>query len=96
VHDFYLGYKKFGIIHVAIAGGGLIMVIIGMIIVASTAVNVWGVRVPTASGWGIGGILTLIGWLAMAGSGIWGLITGIMCLTKSGQYGHDANGVPLI
>lgn len=95
-HDFYLGYKKNAIIHVILGGGGIILGIIGAMIVASS-MNLRSL-LTGSTGWQgpLGGILSWIGWLAVAGSAIWGIVGGVMCLTKSGQYSRDANGNMLI
>ena len=97
VHSFYLGQKTLGIIHVCLGGGGLLLTVLGPILGGGMAVSgaVGGSYAAAAGGLGAMFILPIIGSLAMSASGIWGLIEGIMCLTKSGKYGHDANGVPL-
>jgi len=89
VHDFYLGYKSQGIIHVCIAGGGLMLFILSGVVAFAS--------VGASSGGGVlvGGAMSLIGMLALSANGIWGLVSGIMCLAKSGKYKTDANGIPL-
>jgi TM2 domain-containing membrane protein YozV len=96
-HDFYLGYKKFAIIHCALFGGGILLMIISGIVAASSVTNIYSyANGSLGASLAISGILSAVGGAATSGSGIWGLVTGIMALSKSGQYAHDANGTPLI
>jgi TM2 domain-containing membrane protein YozV len=92
-HSFYLGQKTLGIIHLCLGGGGALLCVLAIIL-----------PVMFLGGGDLGGafgsvvlapVLISVGTLAMSASGIWGLIEGVMCLTKSGKYAYDANGVPL-
>jgi TM2 domain-containing membrane protein YozV len=94
VHDFYLGYKTTAIIHLCLGGGGFILTIVSAILpFAFAGAGNYGSAIGAVV---IMPVLAGIGYLLIAGSGIWGLISGIMCLSKNGKYARDANGVPLI
>jgi len=82
-----------GIVHVCLAGGGLLLFIIGTALpaVMFTSGNFGGAVGMTM----LTPVLVGLGWMAIMASWIWGIVTGIMCLTKSGKYARDANGVLL-
>ena len=92
IHDFYLGYTKFGIIHLAMSFGGGLLSVLLIFLGASSAMTMTegGVGVGFAS-W----LLAPLGAIIASASGLWGFIAGIMCLAKSGMYAHDASGNPL-
>lgn len=76
-HDWYLGDKKKGIIHVCLAASGIIVSIIASVVLPSAlsyrALLSWA---------GLISILGLIATLIMAGNGIWGLVEGIIILSQ--------------
>lgn len=83
-HNWYLGEKKNGIIHVCLFGAGLLLEIIGSIIVATN---------PLAA-WRMGGLLTalaIIGGLIISANSIWGLIEGIIIMS-AGDAGLARKG----
>ncbi|MDR0887429.1 MAG: TM2 domain-containing protein [Candidatus Nomurabacteria bacterium] len=92
IHDFYLGYKKEAIIHIAIVGGGIVAEIIAGVLSASSLSYSSLYSGSFASKLAIAGVLSTVGGLAISASGLWGLISGIMCFTKNGKYGHDSTG----
>ena len=76
-HDWYLGNKKKGIIHVCLAASGLLVFLIASVIL------------PTALSYrtyyhmiGLIGILSTIAGLIMAGNSIWGFVEGIIILSQ--------------
>ena len=73
-HNWYLGEKNKGLIHVGLMGGGVVLQIITVAILPSvfTSLSVIGIM----------GVLTGVASLAMAASGIWGFIEGVMILTQ--------------
>ncbi|MDR2064043.1 MAG: TM2 domain-containing protein [Candidatus Nomurabacteria bacterium] len=96
-HDFYLGYKKMGIIHVVLLVVSIILIIVSGALAVGAATNPYSyldgsVGSKVSAGLVLGGI----GWVVMAGNGLWGFVTGIMVFAKSGKYGRDANGTPLV
>lgn len=76
-HNWYLGEKNKGIIHVCMMGGGLLVQIVASAILPNvlslSALLTWA---------SIIGILGTISALAMSASGIWGLVEGITILTQ--------------
>ena len=78
--DFYLGYIKFGLVHLA-------MILVGLAAILGVGLNgiFWGGSFETLVIWGLG-------YLLLAVNSLWGLIEGIMCLMKAGKYGRDARG----
>ena len=93
-HCFYLGYNRLAIAHLAVGGSGILLITIGSLLpfafigAGSLDGAIWStILMPAIVG---------IGWLLMIGSGIWGLIESIMCLSKNGKFAHDADGVPLV
>lgn len=76
-HDWYLGDKKKGIIHVCLAASGLIMTIVASAILP--AALSWRALITMA--WLIT-ILDGIAGLIMAANGLWGLIEGIQILVQ--------------
>lgn len=95
-HNFYLGQKKLGFIHVGLVGGSILLTIISTIVAASQTTVQGLLSGGFGASFGATVILGTISTLVICASGIWGLIEGIMCLTKSGKYGQDANGVPTV
>jgi hypothetical protein len=91
-HDWYLGYKKFGIIHVCLVAGAIVMMVVSGIL--ATSLLDWRSYLDSSVAWKatLAGILSTGGAIVAGGNGIWGLVTGIMCFAKSGMYGHDADG----
>lgn len=93
-HNWYLGQKQKGIIHLCLIGGAILLTIIGSIMTsAGVATSIYSYRVSGGSAAlaVIGGILAFIGGLANVGNGIWGLVEGIMILVK-GDAGLAAQG----
>ena len=86
VHNFYLGDKKKGIIHVAMSCGGILLQIIFGIITTAGFFRLSGIA--------IFGILSAAAGLAITASGIWGLIEGIIILTE-GDAGLARKGFPV-
>lgn len=88
------GYGRLAIAHLAVGGSGILLITIGSLLpfafigAGSLDGAIWStILMPAIVG---------IGWLLMIGSGIWGLIESIMCLSKNGKFAHDADGVPLV
>ncbi len=84
-HDWYLGDKKKGIIHLAIFGGSFILIILTsvMLAIASLAdVSIISIFF---------GFLAVIAYLAMVGNGIWGFVEGVILLVQ-GDAGLAAKG----
>ena len=74
-HNWYLGQKRRGLLHcVLFLGGLLILTIFGSLAAVTT------VRLPILGIFFFG--ITAIGWIAMAGNSIWGLIEGIIILSQ--------------
>ena len=88
-HNWYLGEKKKGIIHVCMMAGGVLVEILAILILPSalslSALITMGVVL---------GILSSIAGLTMAASAIWGLVEGIMILS-AGDAGLAAKGYPV-
>lgn len=95
IHDFYLGYKKQGKIHLLMTFGGwavsIAMSIVVLVIEVSQDVdlNLKVARIGLA--WAV-----LIGYVMTFASWVWGFAEGILCLLKKGKYGRDADGQKLI
>lgn len=84
-HDWYLGNKKMGIIHLAIFGGSFVLIILTSIMLAiASLANVSIISV-------FFGFLAVIAYIAMVGNGIWGFVEGIMLLVQ-GDAGLAAKG----
>lgn len=76
-HDWYLGDKKKGIIHVCLAASGLIVSVIASVILPATL----SFRAMLSMA-GLIAILSGIATLIMLGNGIWGFVEGIVILTQ--------------
>ena len=84
-HNWYLGEKRNGIIHVCLAGVGIVLEIVPTVITASASIfTVYSLA-------GLLTALTAIGGLLISGSGLWGLIEGIMILS-AGDAGLARKG----
>lgn len=81
-HSWYLGDKKNGIIHVSLAGGALVLIIIAAIITASSATSLYGMASYVSGGFAWTAILSGLGALIMAGNGIWAFVEGIILLSQ--------------
>ena len=87
-HNWYLGENKKGITHLCLFGGGFIFTIFGAILTGVTV----GARVPV-----IGllfGLVAMVGYIAIIGNSIWGLVEGIILLAQ-GDAGLAAKGYPV-
>lgn len=87
VHYFYLGDKKKGIIHVCMAGAGIVLSIIASVI------PILSLRAAITMAW----LLSILGLLAAAASAaswIWGLVDGIRILV-AGDAGLARRGIPV-
>ncbi len=73
-HNWYLGEKKKGIIHVALTGGGFLLIMLSAVMVALTA------KVPFLGFFF--GFLMFISYIAIMGSGIWGFVEGVIILVQ--------------
>ena len=76
-HCWYLGDKKKGIIHVCLAGSGIIFSILSAVILP--AVMSWSALITYAWVFTILGALTAA---ALSGNAIWGLVEGIIILSQ--------------
>lgn len=85
--DFYLGYKKVGIIKLIVWAVGMILYVPGYTayVNAIVAGNLNASPSP----------LMIIGTLVLLALGIWVLVTFIQILVRKGRYATDANGQPL-
>lgn len=76
-HDWYLGNKKKGIIHVCLAASGFLVFLIASVILPSA------LSYRALLSWtGLISVLAMIATLMMSGNGIWGFVEGIMILTQ--------------
>lgn len=89
-HDWYLGKKVKGAIHVALAAAGVILVMVATIIVANVDEFRLSVYGPPAYAFA----MYIVAYLVLFGNGIWGLVEGIILLTK-GDAGLQAQGYTL-
>lgn len=89
-HNWYLGEKSKGILHVVLAASGLVLTVLAGAILPE--VLPW--RFVYRAGW-LFVLLNSIGWLAMAASELWGFIEGIQILTK-GDAGLAMRGYPVV
>ena len=87
VHNFYLGQKQKGLIHIGMVVVALILVFIGMIAV--------GAALDGGSGAAVGGIIYVLGAVVSAVNGIWAFVEFILILIRKDSYGVDEHGLPL-
>ncbi|MCL2085767.1 hypothetical protein FWH09_02440 [Candidatus Saccharibacteria bacterium] len=78
----------------ALFGVGLALFIVSSIMLAGSMSVQSIISGAYASRVAMAGIFSTIAWIVMAGNGIWGLVEGILILTKpkSGKYAQDASG----
>lgn len=76
-HDWYLGNKKKGLIHVLLAGAGLVLALIVPAILSASM----SILTVMQFGW-LFMMLDLIGWGLMSASSIWGFVEGVIILSK--------------
>lgn len=88
-HNWYLGEKTKGIIHVCMMCGGVVVEILASIILP----NVLSFSALLTMAW-LFSILTAVAGLAMSASAIWGLVEGIQILV-GGDAGLAAKGYPV-
>lgn len=84
-HDWYLGDKKKGLIHVILFAGSFVVIMLSSIVTAVAMLS--GIGFISA----IFGFLAAIAYLIMMGNGIWGLVEGIIILVQ-GDAGLAAKG----
>lgn len=84
-HDWYLGDKKKGLIHVILFAGSFVVIMLSSIVTAVAMLS--GIGFISA----IFGFLAAIAYLVMMGNGIWGLVEGIIILVQ-GDAGLAAKG----
>lgn len=85
-HNWYLGEKRNGIIHVCLAGAGIVLEIVGAIILPASMSPLTLYRMAALIT-----ALSAIGGLLISASGLWGLIEGIMILS-AGDAGLARKG----
>ncbi|MBQ2659944.1 TM2 domain-containing protein [Candidatus Saccharibacteria bacterium] len=88
-HNWYLGEKKKGIIHICLFASGIIVEILATIILPM-ALSLSSLLAMA----GVLSILASLAGLAMAGNGIWGLVEGITLLSQ-GDEGLARKGYPV-
>ncbi len=76
-HKFYLGIKRPAVIQMAFGGGGLVLAVV--------VANIFLFLGIFGIGLFIGFLLYFVGYIALAGAGILGLVEGIIYLTKSDE-----------
>ncbi len=84
-HNWYLNQKTKGIIHLCLTCGGFIVMMLGSVLLGLSASS----RLPFFAI--LGGLLAFVAYIAMLGSGIWGLVEGIILLAQ-GDAGLAAKG----
>lgn len=84
-HNWYLNQKTKGIIHLCLTCGGFIVMMLGSVLLGLGASS----RLPFFVI--LGGLLAFVAYIAMLGSGIWGLVEGIILLAQ-GDAGLAAKG----
>lgn len=89
-HNWYLGEKTKGIIHVALAGGGMLLYIIADFVLP--AILSW--RSLSAIAWLIV-IMNLVASVVSMGNGIWGFVEGITILVQ-GDLGLMRKGFAVV
>ena len=85
--DFYLGYKKVGIIKLVLWALGMILYMPGY---ASYVQSLMAGDLSAGPGF-----MMILCSLLLFAVGIWALVTFIQVLIKKGMYATDANGQPL-
>ena len=84
-HDWYLGDKKKGLIHVLLFAGSFVVIMLSSIVTAIASYS--GIGFISA----VFGFLAAIAYLVMMANGIWGLVEGIIILVQ-GDAGLAAKG----
>lgn len=84
-HDWYLGDKKKGLLHVLLFAGSFVVIMLSSIVTAVALYS--GIGFLSA----VFGFLAAIAYLVMMGNGIWGLVEGIILLVQ-GDAGLAAKG----
>lgn len=93
-HSWYLGKKKQGIAHVCLFAAGLILMVIAMIVIFSSAHTVYlysSYSIQTANEPFAAILLMFLAWAVMMGNGIWALVEAIILLVQ-GDAGLAAKG----
>ena len=88
-HNWYLGEKTKGIIHICLMSGGILLEVLAGILLP----NILSYSALISMAW-LFAILTPIAGLCMAASSIWGLVEGIQILV-GGDAGLAAKGFPV-
>lgn len=84
-HDWYLGNKKNGLIHVILFAGSFVVILLSSVVAAVATLS--GIGFLTA----VFGFFAAIAYLVLMGNGIWGLVEGIILLVQ-GDAGLAAKG----
>ena len=84
-HDWYLGDKKGGLIHIVLLAGSFVVILLSSVVAAVALVG--GINFLSA----IFGFFASVAYLVMMGNGIWGLVEGIILLVQ-GDAGLAAKG----
>lgn len=82
-HDWYLGRKKLGLVHVILFAAGFLLMLIGVfaeIFTVDTTYTYYRYVTEEPAAWTVA--LTLIGTLIILGNSIWGFIEGIIILAQ--------------
>lgn len=84
-HDWYLGNKKNGLVHVILFAGSFVVILLSSVVAAIATLS--GIGFLTA----VFGFFAAIAYLVLMGNGIWGLVEGIILLVQ-GDAGLAAKG----
>lgn len=93
-HSWYLGKKKQGIAHVCLFAAGIILMIIAMVVIFSSARTIYlssAYSIHTANEPFAAILLMFLAWAVMMGNGIWALIESIIIFAQ-GDAGLAAKG----
>ncbi|MDO4611980.1 MAG: NINE protein [Candidatus Saccharibacteria bacterium] len=90
-HNWYLGDKKKGAIHVSLFGAAILLIIVGNILVNTLFRGLSGALAFLGGGFMWPMILVYVGYALVAGSELWGFIEGVQILT-GGDAGLAAKG----
>lgn len=75
-HDWYLGRKTQGIIHVALFAGGIVLFIVALVLTATLSFHF-----IHSMGWLLV-LMDIFSWIVLVGNAIWGLVEAIIILSQ--------------
>lgn len=90
-HNWYLGDKKKGIIHISMIGAAILLEIIAFIVTPKDVVSLYSSALSGGGQFAAAGVLSALGGIVAGANALWGFIEGIIIISQ-GDAGLASKG----